>query len=448
MGMATLHEFASRRPCPVSITILARPSSRNRRKLKPFLAMPDIDVIWGDLCDYESVARGVKDSDFVLHLGGLVSPAADYFPEKTKRVNIGGAQNVAKAVMDSGRADDIYVVYIGSIAQLGDHRPPHHWGQTGDPLLPSALDEYAYSKIEAERAIVDSGIPHWVAMRQTGILSPDLLKKGSDPITFHVPLEGVLEWTTAEDSGRLMANLCTTPLPDSFWNNFYNIGSGETYRLTNYEFECQLLKAIHCPAPEKIFDTRWFALYNFHGQWWADSDVLEEYLHFRSGLTMQEYFRKMAASLPFYFRLTPLAPPALIKWGMKMVASKNSLGTLYWLKNNVEDRIHTHFGSREEQSLIPSWEALKPRLNIPLSRKPPKDMPPKKDIHTLTLADMTLKAHERGGECISGKMEAGDMATKLTWKCHCGHIFEASPALIWQGGHWCPECLWNHCHPY
>ncbi len=42
------------------------------------------------------------------------------------------------------------------------------------------------------------------------------------------------------------------------------------------------------------------------------------------------------------------------------------------------------------------------------------------------------------------------MATKLKWKCGtCGAEFEATPALILLGGHWCPECYipqkeWNY----
>ena len=83
---------------------------------------------------------------------------------------------------------------------------------------------------------------------------PRIIIQGSDPITFHVPLDGVLEWATAEDSGRLLANVCEEEVPDEFWNRFYNISSGPSFRLTNYEFESKLLKAIGCPAPEKIFE--------------------------------------------------------------------------------------------------------------------------------------------------------------------------------------------------
>ena len=81
-------------------------------------------------------------------------------------------------------------------------------------------------------------------MRQSGILYPNILKN-MDPIMFHVPINGVLEWCTVEDSGRLMCNLVTEDaaghLGADFWNHFYNIGSGKEYRISNYEFEHLLL---------------------------------------------------------------------------------------------------------------------------------------------------------------------------------------------------------------
>lgn len=446
MGMATLREFAARNYPYVELTVLARDSVKNHKKLKKFNHVPGFRVIWGDLTNYEDVAKGVKDAHFVLHLGGMVSPAADYFPSRTLKVNVESTRNIVKAVHESGRAQDIYVVYIGSIAQCGDNRPPFHWGKTGDKLSPSPLDAYALSKIEAEREIVEGGLPHWVSLRQTGILCPELLYKGADPITFHVPLKGLLEWTTAEDSGRLMVNLCTTPLPSSFWNNFYNIGSGESYRLTNYEFECKFLKALHCPEPRKIFEPQWFSLYNFHGQWWADSDELEDLLHFRSSLSVDEYFLKMANGLPFFFRLTPLVPSVLIKWAMKRIAMKAPLGTLYWLKSKNNKRIKCHFGSIEEQKGIPEWEILIPELEKPLDKKTPIKRTDKKKTESLTIKDMQKKAEERNGECLSESMKPGDLKSKLLWRCNNGHTFEASPALIRLGGHWCPECLKTHCN--
>ncbi|MBQ4432796.1 MAG: NAD(P)-dependent oxidoreductase, partial [Bacteroidales bacterium] len=36
---------------------------------------------------------------------------------------------------------------------------------------------------------------------------------------------------------------------------------------------------------------------------------------------------------------------------------------------------------------------------------------------------------------------SGNPAERLVWECHRGHRFQASPVLILEGGHWCPDCL-------
>ena len=95
---------------------------------------------------------------------------------------------------------------------------------------------------------------------------------------------------------------------------------------TNYEFESKLLKAIGCPAPEKIFEPNWFATRNFHGQWYTDSDLLEGYLHFRSNQTCDDYFKWMASQVPWYFHLAKIVPPIFIKLGMGAIAKKPGLG--------------------------------------------------------------------------------------------------------------------------
>lgn len=455
MGLATLHELAGRTE-RFEVTVLARRSKENERKLRQYMSLPGFRAVWGDLCRFEDVKEAVGDADYVIHLGGMVSPAADYFPEKTMKVNVEGTRNVARAVMEGSKADTAKVVYIGSVAQLGDRRPPCHWGRTGDPLIPSRGDAYALSKIEAELAVTDSGLKHWVCLRQTGILCPAILAKGSDPITFHVPLRGMLEWTTDEDSGRLMANICEAEVPEKFWNRFYNIGSGASYRLTNYEFEALMLKALGCPPPERSFKSQWFATRNFHGQWWADSDRLEAMIPFRSGESVEDYFRRLRKMVPWYFSLTRFVPAALIRWGMKRVAGKKPLGPLYWLKVNDEERLKLHFGSREEALGIADWSAQLPELrNYPegeprgtrdarAAKLSGHGYDESKPIETLAIEDMRQKAAHHGGRCLSESMARGDMASKLLWECAEGHRFEASAAAVLLGGHWCPRCLRAH----
>lgn len=441
MGSAAMRHILAH-PDELALTVLARPSKKNHHLLDSLEAEGKIKVIWGDLDRYEDVARGVADADFVLHVGGMVSPAADHHPEQTWRINTGSARNIVNAVKarpDAG--EGVKVAYIGSVAQLGSRAVPHHWGRSGDPVWPAKFDVYALSKIEAERIIVNSGIPWWVSLRQTGILARDIVKKGSDPITFHVPVDSVLEWITDEESGILLANLCLRDLPESFWKHFYNIGGGKGFRLTNYDFEKLILKAMHCPAPEKVFDANWFATRNFHGMWYEDSDLLNDLLDFRRYKDAEEYFAEFAKGLPWFFSLASIVPAALIKSVMKRVASDPKLGTLSWVKGGDRQRLTAYFGSHEEWEKIPDWQHRD--LSAPVSAPIRLDHGFDESLpeEEIDIEQLRSAAAFRGGKCLAENFVKGDIDTPVEWECHAGHRFTATPRLVLLGGHWCPQCF-------
>lgn len=438
--MSTLKEF-SQRLDRFELRILARDSKKNRRVLKRFEEMEGVSVVWGDLMNKEDLRRGIEGVDYVLHMGGMVSPAADRYPEKTLKVNIGGTRNLVEVIKEQPDADRIGMVYVGSVAQMSDRQPPFHWGRTGDPMMPAVYDYYGVSKVAAEREVVESGLKKWVSLRQSGILHPGLFERGSNPITFHVPLQGVLEWATVEDSGRLMANICEEGVPEAFWNHFYNIGSGADYRLTNYEFECMILKAVGSPKPEKIFETDWFATRNFHGCWFVDSDKLESMVPFREKVPVEDYFRRMVKRAPKWVRLAPLAPPPVVKLMMKKVALSTDLGTLDWIgREDKEDWIEAFFGSREERDRIPGWGDLDLTRPSETPRLLDHGYDETKPESQLDIEDMRQAAAFRGGKCLSESMIRGDLSSPLEWECASGHKFRATPALVLLGGHWCKEC--------
>ena len=410
MGMAALNELTSF-PDKYEISVLARNSKINHKKLKPFI-QKGVKVIWGDLLDSNSIRKGVEKADIVLHVGGMVSPMAEFYPDKTLKVNVGSMKLITGAVKeleDKEPARIIKVVYIGSVSQYGSKLPPYHWGKAGDLLQSAKMDAYAVSKIMAERALVEAGLKKWVSIRQTAILHAGLLKNANNPVTFHVPINGALEWISTEDSGRLLERICRPDVPDSFWNHFYNAGGGETFRLTNLEFERGILGALGCPPPEKAFDTKWFASDNFHGMWFEDSDYLDSILHYREPDNFQNALSRLREKLPFYYRLAFLAPSSVIKSFMKRIAQTPELGTLWWLKTNQEDRIKAAWGSRENYEKIPSW----------------------KEWPELKLEKQTPSAEIKKGQ--------PDTSLKKT-KCKAGHEYFTSSSLE-EGGHGCPYCL-------
>jgi hypothetical protein len=128
MGWAAVQEML-KHPNEINIKMLARKSPKNEEKLKDLMAKPNLKIVWGDLNDYDSILEGVTGADYVLHVGGMVSPTADWKPYRTQKTNIGAAQSICKAVLAQPNPDDIKVCYIGTVAETGDRNYPIHWGR-------------------------------------------------------------------------------------------------------------------------------------------------------------------------------------------------------------------------------------------------------------------------------------------------------------------------------
>ncbi|MBO5234603.1 MAG: NAD(P)-dependent oxidoreductase, partial [Alistipes sp.] len=213
--------------------------------------------------------------------------------------------------------------------------------------------------------------------------------------------------------------------------------------LTNYRFEQLLLKNSLGLPPEKLFASNMFATRNFHGQWYLDSDRLEEILHFRAGTPVEEYFAGLQKQLPWFFALARYVPAIFMRLFLRYLAHHKRFGTLGWLRNDDKEHIAAYFGSREEWEKTPDWKTLADfklaneedavRLNHGYDEQ--------KDLSKLNIDDMQQAATFRGGKCLSPTMTEGDLHTPLEWECACGHRFTTSPTVVLLGGHWCPECF-------
>lgn len=291
MGSAALRELVGRRD-RFHIVILAQRSFRARHALRGYAGTPGLRIIWGDLRDYAAVLECVNGADYVLNVAVLISPAADRDPVATDQINVGSINNILKAIRAQPDPDAVHLVSIGSVAMTGSRLPPIHGGRVGDPIAPAVGDHYAVSKIEAERLVVESGLARWVSLRQTFICIPRLLSL-LRPILFHQPVNTVFEFVTVRHSGRLLANACEEGIDEDFWRHVYNIGGGEDCRVRYMEYLDRVFSRLGLPTSAKLFDRSWFALKNFHCQWFLDSDVLEGHLRFRRD-GLNEYLDQIA----------------------------------------------------------------------------------------------------------------------------------------------------------
>lgn len=440
------------------LTILAMDTKRDRDILEEYHKYPEITIYFGDVQDYDLIKKCVKKADLVLHIAAFVSPAADYFPKKAMEVNYGSVRNIISAIFELEQEEKTKLVTIGTVAQTGDRMPPIHWGRVGDPIKTSIFDYYAVSKVAAERLVIESGLKYWVSLRQTGIMGP-AMSKVADAIMFHNCLDNVLEYVSDRDSGRLMSNLSkyesSGELPESFWNHIYNIGGGESCRVSTYEMYKVLYSKLGFTNLDHVINPKWYATRNFHGQYFLDSDKLNDYLNFRSD-GMEYFYDCYLENLGHTVSLLRFINR--IPGGQKIMGSmmkkkllkyaKTEHGTVRFIEDNVDDHIDAYWGRKKYWENIPNkisdFDHFKEwNKKIVLDHGYNEDQP----MSELTIEDIDKAAKFRGGECLSSSMTKGDWSEKLSFKCGFGHSFTGSSKLILEGGHWCPVCerdSWNY----
>lgn len=272
-----------------------------------------------------------------------------------------------------------------------------------------------------------------------------------------------MEYVSDRDSGRAMRNLSAYlaegTLDESFWNHNYNIGGGASCRISTRDMYRKMYGEMYGDMGftnlDDIIEPKWYATRNFHGQYYLDSDKLENYLHFRSD-SMQYFYdafmAKLKSSLGFMKAINK------IPGGQKLMGSiirhtfKKKMmaehGTMRWIKDNQEDHIDAYWGSKKAWEKIPEkcsqteeftdWNTV---VHID------HGYDELKLESELDIEDMKQALEFRGGKLLSESMAAGGWKTKLKYRCAFNHEFEASPCLVLEGGHRCPVCerkSWNY----
>lgn len=440
MGTQVIKELLKRTQ-RFQLRLLVMNTKKERKKVAIFRWNRHIEIIYGNLKDKDTIYAGVNGADFVLHLGAIVSPMADDQPKECMRINYGSTKHLIQAIQAQSNAEHIGFVFIGTVGEIGARPFPIHWGRVGDPLKPPIFDYYSLSKVAAEREVIESGINKWVVLRQSGML-PIHKNAQHDPIIFHQNLNNALEWTTAEETGRLLANICESWIPDSFWKKVYNVGGGEKWRFTHFEFLEKLFAPLNI-NPRHLFNPQDLALYNFHGHWFTDSDHLNDITHFRY-LAPEDYFRKTSHLVKIIRRIPFLRRKLPTELSLKEEFSKlahKERGPQWMLENKKIDWIKAFWGSMDKKNGIKSWESGYELIQ--LSKTPvllSHGYDEFKPASELDLSEMQKAAHFRGGLCLSKSMVKGDLYTPLEWQCHNHHKFTATPYLILKAGHWCDEC--------
>lgn len=411
-----------------------------------------VQILRGSVADREICKKLVEGVDHVIHMAAVIPPRSDADPAASEECNKRGAM----AIVDAVKACDPQPSYIhvSTVALYGNRDEKHPFGRVGDPLLVSAFDVYAMHKLYGERYCLDAELKRFVVLRQTAMLYPEMMKQNiSDGLMFHTALNAPLEWSTSRDSGYLIKRILERDDAgeiEDFWGNIYNIGAGVRGMETGYDTFNDGFAIIGGSA-EKFFKPNWLATRNFHGLWFYDGDELEKYFSYqRDGV--HEYWKEIGKQHKIY-ALGKCVPKGLIHFFLFRRLLKHPNSPMTWVKNGDEARAKATFGSLEAaKALSPDWkdyklmakgdfgdyDALRDKQNAVLLSHGYDENKPMADW---TMEDLRAAAHFRGGEVVSETM--GGLYQKITWKCHMGHEFAASPFTVLRGGQWCPVC----CQP-
>ncbi|MHA1452666.1 MAG: NAD-dependent epimerase/dehydratase family protein [Promethearchaeota archaeon] len=464
MGIKAFEELWKRKN-EFNISILVRPSKKNKKLFRSYEKKAGIKpipsegvverdgfkIVWGDVTNYDDVKETIRGVDWVLSCIALISPTADYCQDEAHAVNIEGIRNIITAIeSEPNGPEKIKYIHTGSVATTGDRMGPVRWGRIGDPVYPSIYDYYTVTKIAGERIVLESSIKHWAVLRLTFIMPTNFAKVYSllDPILFHMPLDTCMENTTDRDAGFGLVNSLDIPEDSDFWRRVYNFGGGPEMQCTVYEYTNLSMGINGMSSIEAVMDRKWFALRNFHLQFYEDSSVLNEYLHFRRD-TIETWKESIINDMPGALRLTrklafrfPAMQRLMDKVARKMMkklAENHRNGTQYWFNHGNEKRIAAFFKDYETYDAIPDWDTDRVWETVRNIEKIHVDHGYDEEKAQLDIADLHKAAAFRGGKILSPEWN-GDMFATLEWECCLSHKFTGKPNTVLKTGQWCPEC--------
>lgn len=267
----------------------------------------NIEIIYGDITNKHDLKPACINKDVVIHLAAIIPPLADDKPELANKVNVTGTDNLIKLLEEF--SPDSFLLYSSSVSIYGD-RLENPYIRVSDPLKPSKGDEYAKTKIAAEKLIQESKLD-WAIFRLCAIMGGHEITK----LMFHQPLKTSLEIATPSDTAGAFVNAIEKR--DELKGKIYNLGGGERCRSSYEEF---LKRSFNIAGLGKLnFAEKSFADKNFHCGFYEDGNELENILHFQKD-TLDDHFKDQEKKTSTIRKIVT----SLFRWPIKYYLQKLS----------------------------------------------------------------------------------------------------------------------------
>jgi len=275
-------------------------TAANERYLRQFKKRATI--IYGDLRNAEQVSDAVRGVDAIIHLGAVIPPLADEHPALAEAVNVGGTRNIIEAM--KAHTPDAFLLYASSISVYGDRLKSPYISVT-DPLTPSLGDEYALTKMACEKMLQESGLQNWTIFRLAAMMNTRMVQYFV-PTMFHMPIETPVEICWTIDSAVAFFNaIDCQPLR----RRIFNLGGGPKMRLYYRDILVNFLKVAGIRGA--LLPENAFATCNFHCGFYADSQELEDLLHFQKH-NLEEFLAAASNAHPWRRKLLEWISPFIL----------------------------------------------------------------------------------------------------------------------------------------
>jgi nucleoside-diphosphate-sugar epimerase len=297
VGIEVLRQLCAQ-PDRFDVTAFDLNSKKVRKILAPFTQKSKI--IYGDISNDDDLSSACHNKDVVIHLAAVIPPVADDNPDLARSVNTEGTANIIRNLKQF--SPDTFFIYSSSISVYGD-RLNKPFIKIDDPLIPSKGDEYAKTKIAAEKTVRDSKLK-WSIFRLTAIMGGHKVSK----LMFHMPLSTAMEIATPADTAR--AFVLAIDKQSAMENKIYNLGGGVDCRTTYHDFLVRSFTIFGLGKPN--FPDKAFAERNFHCGYYQDGDELDNVLKFRRD-SLEDYYDSEAKKVPFWQKILTSVFNPLIK---------------------------------------------------------------------------------------------------------------------------------------
>ncbi|MCR5231663.1 MAG: NAD-dependent epimerase/dehydratase family protein [Acholeplasmatales bacterium] len=401
-----------------------------------------LEFVYGNLKNIDDVKKFATGLDYIVNMAAVIPPKSDKFKQAAIDCNETGVKNLVSVIENLNPQPKL--IHTSTVALYGNRTEAHPYGIVGDPLLVSPFDLYSLTKLRGELMVLESNIKYFAVIRQSAMLHKYMLMDNiSDGLMFHTCFNSPLEWTTASDSGLLIANIIKKDmkedLSNKFWRRCFNIGALPENRITGFDTLEDGFKLMG-GSTKKMFKPDFNATRNFHGMWFYDGKKLDDLFDYQKE-SVSDYW-KMIGKKNWYYKFGKIVPQSLISKLVIQRLFKDDNSIKYWYNHKDYARMYATFGGINEYEKIGkdwnNFKLLKEDSNYSNIRDINKTKlidygyNINKDLSLIDEADIKNIAKLHGGEMLGSFV---DLYTPIKFKNSDDEEFLMRPYSV-ICGHW------------